>query len=177
MRFNPGDWVEITDDRAELEGTAGVMRQIQSVDDATQTITLSSALPAGLLLFDGAGPDLDQSLHPRVRRWDQAGVVRDSAGTMLLGSMAAFPARRVVFSFIRSDMVARAPGLFRRVVQLLREVPRLYFDRADLEALCAGAGLRDLETWTFAEQLARFAPQASGRRVGVSQDVGRAGTF
>jgi nitrous oxidase accessory protein NosD len=84
MRFGAGDWVEITDDRAELEGTPGVFRQILSVDDAAQTITLTAAVPAGVLVPDGAGPELDQALHPRVRRWDQRGVVRDSAGNMLV---------------------------------------------------------------------------------------------
>jgi len=84
MRFNPGDWVEITDDRSELEGVAGLMRQILSVDDDAATITLTTALPAGALLLSGGGPDLDQTVHPRVRKWDQGGVVRDSNGTMLI---------------------------------------------------------------------------------------------
>ncbi len=84
MRFNPGDWVEITDDRSELEGVGGLMRQILSVDDAAETITLATALPAVTLLPDGAGPDLDQTVHPRIRKWDQGGVVRASDGTMLI---------------------------------------------------------------------------------------------
>ncbi|WP_129793256.1 DUF6519 domain-containing protein [Sphingosinicella sp. CPCC 101087] len=84
MRFNPGDWVEVTDDRRELEGTPGIFRQVQSVDDGAQTVTLGAALPAGTLAFDGAGPELDQAFHPRLRKWDQSGVVRDSDGNMLV---------------------------------------------------------------------------------------------
>lgn len=84
LRFNPGDWVEVTDDRRELEGTPGIIRQVQAVDDAARTIELAVALPAGVLAFDGGGPELDPAFHPRVRRWEQSGVVRDSAGAMLL---------------------------------------------------------------------------------------------
>ena len=83
LRFNPGDWVEVIDDRLELEGRPGIIRQIQAVDDAAETVTLAAALPAGTLVLNGGGPDLDQRFHPRVRKWDQAGVVRDSAGTIL----------------------------------------------------------------------------------------------
>lgn len=84
LRFNPGDWVEVLDDRFELEGQSGIIRQIQAVDDAAETVTLAAALPAGTLVLSGGGPDLDQQFHPRIRKWDQAGVVRDSAGTILI---------------------------------------------------------------------------------------------
>jgi nitrous oxidase accessory protein NosD len=84
MRFNPGDWVEITDDRRELEGQPGVMAQIQAVNDAQQTITLTAPLPAGTVaLLGGGGNAADPQFHPRVRKWDQAGLVRDSAGNVL----------------------------------------------------------------------------------------------
>lgn len=82
MRFNPGDWIEITDDRRELEGQPGVMAQVQAVNDAQQTITLTEPLPAGTIALS-VGDAADPQYHPRVRKWDQAGLVRDSAGNVL----------------------------------------------------------------------------------------------
>lgn len=70
LRFNTGDWVEITDDVREFSQGAGEMRRI-TVNDATRRITFSPALPAALL----PGTNL------RVRRWDQRGsVFRTNAG-------------------------------------------------------------------------------------------------
>ena len=39
-RFSPGDWVEITDDWREFSLEAGEIRQIDSVNDSSRTITL-----------------------------------------------------------------------------------------------------------------------------------------
>lgn len=89
LRFNTGDWVEITDDWRELSGESGdpdrrfgEIRKI-SVDDASQTITFSPALPAGLIPT-GAGDDTLDHRHLRVLRWDQKGVVRDAAENPLV---------------------------------------------------------------------------------------------
>jgi hypothetical protein len=73
LRFQPGDWVEVTDDFHEFAGSPGEMRKVQAVDDVTQTITLAAALTTGE--FDAAAPG---SRHTRVRRWDQKGQVFDS---------------------------------------------------------------------------------------------------
>ena len=43
-RFSPGDWVEVTDDWREFADKPGDIRQIDTVDDASRTITLKSAL-------------------------------------------------------------------------------------------------------------------------------------
>jgi len=69
-RFNPGDLVEITDDWREFTGEAGEIRQIDSVDDSSRTITLKSALTAGLFPVDGQNLT-DSERHTRIKRWDQ----------------------------------------------------------------------------------------------------------
>ncbi|MDS9470124.1 DUF6519 domain-containing protein [Paracoccus sp. MBLB3053] len=84
LRFNPGDWVEITDEVRVLTETPGVIARILSVDDPSDTITLEAALPAGTIRLHGAGPDADQSFFPVVRRWDQTGQVRDETGTLVV---------------------------------------------------------------------------------------------
>ncbi|RQO54775.1 hypothetical protein DBR47_22170 [Paucibacter sp. KBW04] len=82
LRFNSGDWVEITDDWRELNQQPGEMRRI-TVDDATRRISFSPALPAALL--PAVLPDSTQARarHLRVRRWDQKGKVfrTDASGT------------------------------------------------------------------------------------------------
>jgi len=82
-RFNTGDWVEILDDRRELDGEnsnpalrRGAMRQI-TVDNDMQTIEFSPALPADLI--PAGGNDTLAARHTRVRRWDQKGTAVDSA--------------------------------------------------------------------------------------------------
>lgn len=72
LRFNPNDWVEITDDGLELAGDPGIMRKIDSVDEVNLTVTLTAELPAGQF----TNPDR----HTRVRRWDQKGKILDAGG-------------------------------------------------------------------------------------------------
>lgn len=76
--FQPGDWVEVTDDRRELAFVPGIMRKVLQVDDVTGVITLAAPLPAGE--FDVANPS---SRHTRVRRWDQKGLVLDPTNTVV----------------------------------------------------------------------------------------------
>ncbi|MEA2560682.1 MAG: hypothetical protein QOH06_2186 [Acidobacteriota bacterium] len=64
LRFQPGDWVEITDDILELQGARGHMAKVVVPDEANQTLELDRALPA---VFDAT----DLKRHTRVRRWDQ----------------------------------------------------------------------------------------------------------
>lgn len=84
LRFNPGDRVEITDEARLLAAQAGTMARVLTVDDAANTITLEDPLPAGALVLVGAGPDADQSVHPVLRRWDQAGEIRDETGAVVV---------------------------------------------------------------------------------------------
>jgi uncharacterized protein DUF6519/parallel beta helix pectate lyase-like protein len=69
-RFSPGDWVEITDDWREFSLEAGEMRQIDSVNDSSRTITLKSALTAGLFPVNPQNLT-DPERHTRIKRWDQ----------------------------------------------------------------------------------------------------------
>jgi hypothetical protein len=78
LRFQPDDWVEITDDFHEFAGLPGEMRKVLLVDDVTQTLTLTTPLPAGA--FDTTTPG---SRHTRVRRWDQKGQVFDAANNVV----------------------------------------------------------------------------------------------
>jgi hypothetical protein len=80
LRFNTGDWVEVTDDVRELSQRCGEMRKI-SVNEAARRITFSPALPADMT--PGAFPDSDfpSARNLRVRRWDHKHtVLRTAAG-------------------------------------------------------------------------------------------------
>ncbi|MBX9583795.1 MAG: right-handed parallel beta-helix repeat-containing protein [Gemmataceae bacterium] len=82
LRFDIGDWVEVTDDARELAGRPGEMRRVADIEDATRTITLDAPLPAG------AFADL-AARHARVVRWDQSGQVRDTNGNVHVDLSAA----------------------------------------------------------------------------------------
>jgi len=84
LRFNDGDWIEITDDWLELTGAdgdpstpRGELHRIKTgggVDDALRTITLDTPVTVGRFPVDGDGRPAD-SRHTRIRRWDQRGTV------------------------------------------------------------------------------------------------------
>ncbi|WP_028022117.1 DUF6519 domain-containing protein [Enterovibrio calviensis] len=84
LRFNAGDWAEITDDVRVLEGVAGTMVRVLSVNDATNTVVLENPLAAGVLSLIPASTVADASIHPILRRWDQFGVVLDTDGTEII---------------------------------------------------------------------------------------------
>jgi Family of unknown function (DUF6519)/Right handed beta helix region len=77
-RFSPGDWVEITDDWREFAGKPGDIRQVDTVDDSSRTITLKAALSAGDFPVDGQNLT-DADRHTRIKRWDQ-----DSGGPAVI---------------------------------------------------------------------------------------------
>ena len=79
LRVSTGDWVEILDDRFELDGRLGELRKV-TVDDAERTIAFSGALDPDL---QPANAEEAAARHLRVRRWDQSGVVRDGTGAQL----------------------------------------------------------------------------------------------
>ncbi len=83
LRFSVGDWVEIVDDFLEFAQQPGFIRQIKDVDDATQIITLTSALPAGTFPADAQG-NTDPQRHTRITRWDQRGKVTDTNNNLLV---------------------------------------------------------------------------------------------
>ena len=76
LRFNEGDWIEITDDVQSLSALPngmlpGEMRKIKQVDPMTRTITLDTSLTATVFATTA---DKIQSRHTRIRRWDQTGA-------------------------------------------------------------------------------------------------------
>jgi hypothetical protein len=78
LRFQPNDWVEVTDDFRYFAGLPGEMRQVAVVDDVNLTIQLKTALPAGE--FDATKPER----HTRVIRWNQSGIVRDPLNNVIV---------------------------------------------------------------------------------------------
>jgi hypothetical protein len=91
LRFSDDDWVEITDDVRELAGVPGELRRIE-VHEEDGTVALSAVLPADLTLTAA-----DAAIrHLRMRRWDQAGTVRDAGGATVVdldagGATGAIP--------------------------------------------------------------------------------------
>ncbi len=84
LRFNDGDWVEIIDDTLEFSGQPVIIRRIEVVDDATNTITLNDPLLANTFPTIDGDENLDPARHTRVRRWDQSGVVRDTNDNLIV---------------------------------------------------------------------------------------------
>lgn len=78
-RFEVEDWVEIIDDKLEYAGLPGEMAQVDSINYATNTITLKSTL-VGDFPVSGIDHVTDPARQTRIRKWDQSGVVRDTDG-------------------------------------------------------------------------------------------------
>jgi hypothetical protein len=70
-----GDWVEFEDDSIALGGTANPLLQVQSIDRASTSVTLSDAPPFALT----------PGSHPLLRRWDQKGG-EAARGGLVMGS-------------------------------------------------------------------------------------------
>ncbi len=86
LGFNPGDWIEITDDYLELNfqqlnssGLEGELHQILTVDPAAQTIVLDSTVSAANFPVQSNGQTYTFR-HTRICRWDQQGTVYLSDG-------------------------------------------------------------------------------------------------
>ncbi len=90
LRFNDGDWVEITDDWRELNNLPGDMRRIKAgggVDEVARTLAFDTPLPAEPASINDSGNfpvggnnATDPARNTRVRRWDHAGQVRREDG-------------------------------------------------------------------------------------------------
>jgi hypothetical protein len=70
LGFAAGDWIELLDDWTELAGAPGVLCQIDSVDVASRSITLTTTLPPSPI-FDATDP----KRHTRIVRWDQSATI------------------------------------------------------------------------------------------------------
>ena len=84
LGFHGGEWIEILDDWHELHGRPGVLRRIRAgdgVNAATRSIVIDDTLPTGLFPVNAQNLT-DPTRHTRIRRWDQARVVRRANGTV-----------------------------------------------------------------------------------------------
>ncbi|WP_372740114.1 DUF6519 domain-containing protein [Neptunomonas sp.] len=92
LRFNDGDWVEVTDDWRELNNLPGELRRIKAgggVDEIARTLAFDAPLPAEPASINdpghfpvGGNNATDSSRNTRVRRWDHAGQVRREDGSV-----------------------------------------------------------------------------------------------
>ena len=71
LGFACDQWVEILDDRMELADQRGHIVQIDTVNHATCEIKIKSTTPL---------PDVDETRHPKLRRWDQSGTTATAEG-------------------------------------------------------------------------------------------------
>ncbi len=156
LRFNAGDWVEVTDDWREFAGLPGHMREIKSVDDATRTLTLEDPLPGGAFPVD-AQDQTDPARHTRVRRWDHEGEVRDENGNLIIDLDAG-----------GSDGLIPVPPTGVHVV--LENGVAVSFD---LEP--AGGEFKPLDYWTFAARTvdASVEPLTAAPPLGIHHHFAR----
>jgi hypothetical protein len=85
LGFKPGDWIEILDDAHELnDQLPRELHQIDSIDVASRTITLTTTLSAAFPVGD---PSPDS--HTRIVRWDQSGKVYLEDGTTVWWDLGA----------------------------------------------------------------------------------------
>ena len=80
LRFRAGDWVEIADDRRELDHRSGQMLRIAVVHEETREIELEGTVEAELVP-SGINDDTVDARRSRMIRWDQRGVIRLADGT------------------------------------------------------------------------------------------------
>lgn len=79
LGFASGQWVELSDDRLELEGKPGQLAQIDAVNSSLRRITLKAA-PTPL---SGGADGVDPLMHPKLRRWDQNGATATATGVSM----------------------------------------------------------------------------------------------
>ena len=82
LRFNPLDWIEITDDVQEMAGLPGEVYQVKRVEDTTLTVTLETPLANSTDYPVDSQGNTDPTRHTRIRRWDQSGKILDSNGNI-----------------------------------------------------------------------------------------------
>jgi hypothetical protein len=72
LGFAPDQWVEISDDRLELNGLSGSLVQIAKVTPGQAPVVTLKSTPAPW----GPGGVLDPTRHPKLRRWDGAAAIK-----------------------------------------------------------------------------------------------------
>jgi hypothetical protein len=80
LALKAGDWVELADDVAVLNGISGPLLQVESIDSVHSQVLVQAASDLELEFFS------DPSRHPLLRRWDQNeaknGALHDGALTL-----------------------------------------------------------------------------------------------
>lgn len=80
--LNPGELVEVQDDRSVLLINPGTLLSVQAIDPSTLTVTLGGTPDQGV--------GSDETLHPLLRRWDQTEGDPAEGGLTLANDNAAF---------------------------------------------------------------------------------------
>ncbi len=80
LAFREGDWVELTDDRRELDHRSGQMLRVAVVHAETREIEFDGTIHADLI--PAGAEDTLTARHSRLIRWDQRGVIRREDGTV-----------------------------------------------------------------------------------------------
>ncbi|MBS7542777.1 DUF6519 domain-containing protein [Ancylobacter oerskovii] len=132
LGFDPGQWVELTDDRRDFAGRPGVLLKIADVDHESRRISFGTPVPAELLP-SGVDGDTLEARRTRLRRWDQAGIVRDAGGGVVVDLDAAGAGGAIPIPTPGSLVVALESGI------------RVAFGLAE-----AGGRFRTGDYWTFA---------------------------
>jgi hypothetical protein len=78
LSFAPGQWVELIDDKQELEGKPGTLVRLSEVDGQALTIDPDTAIGK---IFEFASLK-----NPKIRRWDSPGLVKITGGWQELES-------------------------------------------------------------------------------------------
>jgi hypothetical protein len=86
LGFKPGDWIEITDDFQELNGQAGELHKIDSINATAKTITLDAPVSSTNFPISSAG-QTTSTRHTRILRWDQTGIVYQSDGATVWANL------------------------------------------------------------------------------------------
>lgn len=81
LRFQEGNWVEVTDDRREFNHRSGQMLKVIKIIEETLEIELSGTVDTDLIPT-GIDGDTAKARHSRLIRWDQEGKTqaKDAAG-------------------------------------------------------------------------------------------------
>lgn len=109
--LQPGDYVEIQDDRSLLANTIAPLLNVQSVDRTSMCVTLTGKA--------GVAVGADSSLHPLLRRWDHkagnpsaGGLQIDLGAALIVGDVWLDLEDGVQVRFPRADAAAYRSGDF-----------------------------------------------------------------
>jgi hypothetical protein len=100
--LTPGEFVEVQDDRSVLMNLPGNLLAVQGIDSSTLTVSLGGTPDAVL--------GSDESLHPLLRRWDQAEGDPAEGGLTLANDNAAFVQEGVWLTLEDGVQIRFQPG-------------------------------------------------------------------